>query len=154
MRLLSWRKPWGDDRSWRWGSLHTYEWVTDTYHLLEQMGFFERMALAMLKPYFNRGPYSAPGDHFTLNVSNYLMGKDYHTWIIPSKRLIVDFSLDEPMVAVNSSGQLDNPSNPHYDDGIQAWREGAYIRFPFGDEAVKDQYQDVLTLHPAKPARP
>lgn len=143
-----------DDRRWNWGALHTSLWETDSYKLAPQMGIIERIALHALNPYFNRGPYPAPGDHFTLNVSNYMMGKDFDTWIIPSLRLVVDFSLEEPMMAVNSSGQSDNPSSPHYDDGIKAWREGNYIPFPFRETLVKDRYKDVLTLHPAMPARP
>jgi acyl-homoserine-lactone acylase len=53
------------------------------------------------------------------------------------------------MLASNSSGQSDNPSNPHYDDGIKVWRDGKYISFPFKDAAVKDQYQDVMQLNPS-----
>jgi acyl-homoserine-lactone acylase len=113
------------------------------------MGFFERMGLKLLWPYFNRGPYPAPGDHFTLNVAGYTMGGDFDTWLIPSMRLIVDFSREEPMVAVNSSGQSDNPSSPHYADGIELWREGRYIAFPFKEAAVNAQYQQVLMLRPS-----
>jgi len=113
------------------------------------LGFIERTALKSLWSYFNRGPYPASGDIFTLNVSNYMMVKDFNTWLIPSMRMIVDFSQEEPMLAVNSSGQSDNPSSPHYDDGIKAWRDGKYIPFPFKDAAVKDQYQDVMQLNPS-----
>jgi acyl-homoserine-lactone acylase len=139
----------GDDAGqWRWDALHSYVWETDTSQMAPHMGFFERLGLDALWSYFNRGPYPAPGDHFTLNVSGYTMGQDFDTWLIPSMRLIVDFSLAEPMTAVNSSGQSDNPSSPHYTDGIDAWRQGRYIAFPFQEEAVKAQYHDVLVLTP------
>ncbi|HLZ19222.1 MAG TPA: penicillin acylase family protein [Smithellaceae bacterium] len=137
-----------ESRLWRWGLLHTYLWETDSYKMAPHLGFFERTALGAMTSYFNRGPYPAPGDFFTLNVSMYTMGKDFETWIIPGMRLIVDFSREEPMMAVNSSGQSDNPSSPHYADGITLWREGRYIPFPFRDAAVKAQYQDVLILRP------
>jgi len=137
-----------DPGSWTWGALHTYLWETDSYKMAPHLGFPERMALSAVKSYFNRGPYPASGDFFTLNVSMYTMGKDFDTWIIPSMRLIVDFSRAEPMIAVNSSGQSDHPSSPHYDDGIGAWREGRYIPFPFQEAAVKAQYKNVLTLRP------
>jgi acyl-homoserine-lactone acylase len=52
------------------------------------------------------------------------------------------------MFGVNSSGQSDNPSSPHYDDGIKAWRNGEYIPFPFKEAALKAQYQKVLVLTP------
>jgi acyl-homoserine-lactone acylase len=140
----------GDDvAKWRWGALHTYTWETDTSQMAPHMGFFERLGLKLLWPYFNRGPYAAPGDHFTLNVSGYTMGNDFDTWLIPSMRLIVDFSLQEPMVAVNSTGQSDNPSSANYADGIDAWRAGRYICFPFQEEAVKAQYTQILVLRPA-----
>jgi acyl-homoserine-lactone acylase len=132
-----------------WGALHTYTWETDTYQMAPHLGFIERTALKSLWSYFNRGPYPAGGDIFTLNVSAYMMGKDFNTWLIPSMRMIVDFGQEEPMLAVNSTGQSDNPSSPHYDDGIKAWRDGKYIPFPFKDAAVKDQYQDVMQLNPS-----
>jgi acyl-homoserine-lactone acylase len=110
----------------------------------------ERTALKSLWLYFNRGPYPSPGDIFTLNVSMYMMGKDFKTWLIPSMRMIVDFSQPEPMLAVNSSGQSDNPSSPHYEDGIKAWRDGKYIPFPFKEEAINAQYKDVLQLNPQR----
>lgn len=140
----------GDEgEQWRWGALHTYAWETDTAKMAPRMGFFKRLALKLIGPYFNRGPYPAAGDPFTPNVSNYTIGGSFDTWIIPSMRMIVDFSREEPMLAVNSSGQSDNPSSPHYDDGIAAWREGKYIAFPFKEENVKRRYTQVLVLLPA-----
>ena len=138
-----------DSDKWRWGALHTYTWETDTSQMSRHLSFIERKALGGLWSFFNRGPYPASGDIFTLNVSAYMMGKDFNTWLIPSMRLIVDFSLEEPMLAVNSSGQSDNPSSTHYDDGIKTWRDGQYIRFPFKDAAVKGQYQDVMQFRPS-----
>jgi acyl-homoserine-lactone acylase len=138
-----------EPRKWNWGALHTYTWETDTSKMAPHLGFIERMALNGLWSYFNRGPYSAQGDIFTVNVSAYIMGKDFNTWLIPSVRMIVDFSLEEPMLAVNSSGQSDNPSSPHYDDGIKAWRDGNYIPFPFKEAAVSARYQEVMRLIPS-----
>ena len=137
-----------DHQAWNWGGLHTYVWETEASKMAPHMGFLERTAMRMLRPYFNRGPYPASGDYFTLNVAGYMMGRDFDTWLIPAMRIIVDFSLEEPMYGVNSSGQSDNPSSPHYDDGITAWRTGKYLTFPFGREAVRAQYRDVLVLTP------
>jgi len=137
-----------DPNEWRWGILHTSVWETEASKMADRMGAVERVAMKTLWSYFNRGPYPAPGDVFTLNVSQYTMGENFDTWLIPEMRMIVDFSKDEPMLGVNSSGQSDNPSSPHYDDGINAWRRGEYIRFPFKEEAVKAQYREVLVLTP------
>jgi acyl-homoserine-lactone acylase len=93
-----------DPDKWTWGELHTSTWETEVYKMLPSMGFIERTVMRVLRPYFNRGPYPTPGDYFTLNVSGYMMGQNFDTWLIPAMRLIVDFSSDEPMFAVNSSG--------------------------------------------------
>jgi acyl-homoserine-lactone acylase len=139
----------GKDRSqWRWGTLHTYTWETESSKMAKHMGITERIAMWSLWSYFNRGPYPAPGDHCTLNVSAYLMGQDFDTWLIPAMRIIVDFGLEEPMHVMNSSGQSDNPSSSHYDDEIAPWLRGDYIPMPFGEEAVKKQYDKVLVLKP------
>ncbi|MDD5712688.1 MAG: penicillin acylase family protein, partial [Smithellaceae bacterium] len=138
-----------DSAKWKWGDLHTYSWETDTSKLAPHLGLIERTALRALSSYFDRGPYPAPGDIFTLNVSAYMMGKDFDTWLIPAMRIVVDFSQSEPLVAVNSSGQSDNPSSPHYEDGITAWREGKYLSFPFQNAAIAARYKDVLQLAPA-----
>jgi len=137
-----------DPAQWNWGALHTYVWETESSKMAPHMGFVERVAMNGLWSYFNRGPYPAPGDIFTLNVSAYTMGQDFDTWLIPAMRIIVDFSKEEPMVGVNSSGQSDNPSSPHYDDGIKTWRNGEYVPLPFKEEALKAQYREVLVLTP------
>jgi acyl-homoserine-lactone acylase len=137
-----------DQTCWRWGDLHTYMWEIEATKLAPHIAAIERFALWSLRSYFNRGPYPAPGDVTTLNVSAYHMGEDFDTWLIPAMRIIVDFSLDEPMVAMNNSGQSDNPSSVHYDDAIPTWLNGKYIAMPFGAEAVKNQYRDVLILIP------
>jgi acyl-homoserine-lactone acylase len=138
---------------WQWGAMHTYTWETDNAKMAPRMGFFERFGLKILWPFLNRGPYPAAGDPFTLNVSNYTIGGSFDTWIIPSMHMMVDLSQEEPMVAVNSSGQSDNPSSPYYDDGITTWREGNYIAFPFKEENVKEHYTQVLILQPS-PGKP
>jgi len=140
----------GDTGKWKWGALHTYTWETDTAKMTPHLESFARTAMKMLWPYFNRGPYPAQGDMFTLNVSMYMMGLDFKTWLVPSMRMVVDFSREEPMKAVNSSGQSDNPSSPHYDDGIRAWRDGTYFPFPFRKDAIEGQYRDVLLLNPQR----
>ena len=112
------------------------------------LGFLQRTGLSLMSPYFNRGPFSAPGDYTTLNMSGYMIGKDFETWLIPAMRIVVDFGLEEPFFGVNSTGQSDNPSSPNYDDGIHAWLEGRYQSFPFGKERVEKQYSRVLLLEP------
>ncbi|HEY6609661.1 MAG TPA: penicillin acylase family protein, partial [Pseudomonas sp.] len=82
----------GSNRSaWQWGKLHTYQWDSDATRLAPYMSAGQRASLATLKDYLDRGPYPAGGDHSTLNVSAWLWGKDFDTWLVPAMRMVVDF---------------------------------------------------------------
>jgi acyl-homoserine-lactone acylase len=133
---------------WRWGDLHRYEWVTDASKFAPSMGWVTRWGMRLLSGYLSRGPYPAPGDHTTLNVAGYHIGEDFDVWLIPSMRLIVDFGAEEPLTGINSTGQSDNPASPHYADGIEAWMNGEYHRFPFREENIRRQYTGTLILVP------
>jgi len=138
-----------DPAEWRWGDLHRYHWKSEGTRLAEHMGFFSRTAMKLLAPYFDRGPYPAPGDHNTLNVAGYYPGHDFDVWLIPAMRVIVDFGQKDPLYVINSSGQSDNPASPHYDDGVTAWLNGEYLHLPFDEQAVEEAYLKKLVLHPA-----
>jgi len=144
-------KDLGKDREkWNWGRLHTYYFETEESKMASNMGFVQRTGMKLLSPYFNRGPFPAPGDHTTLNVSAYSMAKDFDTWLIPAMRMIVDFSLAEPLFLVNSTGQSDNPASPHYDDGIHEWLDGNYRSMPFQRKNIEKHYTRVLVLKPSE----
>ncbi len=135
---------------WSWGNLHTYYFETEASKMAEHMGFVKRTGIKFLSPYFNRGPFPAPGDHTTLNVSAYGMAKDFDTWLIPAMRVVVDFSLEEPFYAINSTGQVGNPASLHYDDALYLWLHGDYRPMPFKQENIKEQYNRVLVLKPSE----
>ncbi|MCB9493865.1 MAG: penicillin acylase family protein [Desulfobacteraceae bacterium] len=139
----------GKDRTkWKWGNLHTYYFRTETSKLSKHLGFFKRLGVNMLSQYFNRGPYEAPGDLGTINVSANSPSKNFDVWMIPSMRIIADFSLDEPFYAINSTGQSEHPSSPNYDDGIKAWLNGEYLSFPFKEENMEKVYKKAYVLTP------
>jgi acyl-homoserine-lactone acylase len=141
----------GKDRlEWTWGKLHTYYWKTEASKMSQHMGRLERFGMKLLSWYFNRGPFPATGDHTTLNVSGYDIARNFDTWLIPAVRMIVDFSLEEPFVAMNSSGQSDNPASPHYDDGIHEWLQGNYQPMPFKQDNIEKHYTRVLVLKPSE----
>ena len=115
------------------------------------MGTPQRLATEAIADYLDRGPYPAGGDFSTLNVSEDHWGHSFDAWLIPAMRLIVDFGRDEPMLAVNSSGQSGNPASPHYADGIEAWLKGQYMSFPFKVENQNQVYgTERLSLIPEK----
>ncbi|MCJ8169687.1 penicillin acylase family protein [Atopomonas sediminilitoris] len=125
---------------WQWGQLHTYHWQTDASLLAPHMSALEQTGIKALQGLFDRGPYPAGGDHTTLNVSAWHWGDNFNTWLIPAMRLIVDFNQEEPMQALNSSGQSGDPASPHYDDGIKAWQQGQYQSFPFQSRNLDKTY--------------
>jgi len=142
----------GKDRSdWAWGNLHTYYFETEASRMAEHMGFMQKTGMRFLSGYFNRGPFPAPGDHTTLNVSAYAMASDFDTWLIPAMRIVVDFSLEEPFYAVNSTGQIGNPASPHYDDALHEWLRGNYWPMPFKQENIENRYNRILVLKPSAP---
>ncbi len=142
----------GADRSqWQWGKLHRYNWTSETSRLARYMSPGQRAAVSAIEPYLNRGPYPAGGDHSTLNVSAYHWGQDFDTWMIPAMRIVVDFGREEPLIGLNSSGQSGNPASDHYADGIEAWRRGQYMSFPFQPQNLDKVYGSKrLLLLPGK----
>ncbi|UTW07141.1 penicillin acylase family protein [Pseudomonas benzenivorans] len=129
-----------DPATWQWGTLHRYHWSSDLTQLSQYMGASQRSRISALKDYLDRGPYPAGGDHSTLNVSAYRWGEDFDTWLIPAMRLVVDFGSEEPLIGLNSSGQSGNPASDHYADGIEAWRKGHYMSFPFQPQNLDKAY--------------
>ena len=139
----------GKDRAaWQWGKLHTYFWETDGSKVANQFGGFDKFAFRLLGSFFNYGPLPAGGDHATLNTATYTIGASFDTLEIPAMRLVVDFSQEEPMMALNSSGQSSNPASPHYVYGIAPWLEGRYQPFPFESTRLKQHYGQTRTLVP------
>ena len=128
---------------WKWGSLHTYLWKHD---FTKQLPVFHG--------YFNRGPYPASGDSFTLDVAEHPLGGNFNVVLIPAMRMVVDFGLKEPAMLIGVPGQSGNPSSDHYDDMLGYWLNGKNHPLPFGTEAVTAQYKDVLVLKPETPPTP
>jgi len=119
-----------DHKAWQWGNLHRYTWAA------------QGTALA---------PRQAGGDHTTLNTSAYSWGENFDARLIPAMRVIVDFSLAEPMIGLNSTGQSGNPASPHYADSIDAWLKGQYVSFPMQPQNFDKTYGSKrLSLVPGK----
>ena len=106
----------GDDREkWSWGALHT---ITFKHPLGERGG--------IAGWYFNRGPFPSAGGRHTVNNGWFNLGDPYQTEQISSYRFIVDMGDAEHVLAMNHSGESDNPASAHYEDMIEPWRGGQY----------------------------
>ncbi|WP_162925903.1 penicillin acylase family protein [Isoalcanivorax indicus] len=138
-----------DPANWAWGDLHTYTWQTAATQMKPWLSRTQRWGLSWLDGYLNRGPYPAGGNHNTLNVAGYPLGRDFAVHSIPAMRMVVDFAAEEPLQLVNSGGQSGNPASPHYDDGIEVWLGWQNRTLPFGRDAVQAHYNRLLVLRPA-----
>ena len=85
-------------------------------------------------------------DHYLFHRTSDLTFK-----VVISMRIVVDFAAAEPLIGLNSSGQSGNPASRHYADGIEAWRKGQYMTFPFRAENLDKAYGNRrLILLPAR----
>lgn len=129
-----------DHKAWQWGKLHRDNW-TSANPLARQLGGGE----------FNRSASAAGGDHTTLNVSGFEWGKGFDARVAPSLRMIVDFSLVEPMTGMINTGQSGNPASPYYANSIEPWQKGQYMSIPLQQQNYEKGYgKQRLTLTPGK----
>ena len=98
--------------TWELGKVPHVRFRDRVIRMAPNLDFIQRAGLSLLYSYFNRGPFPAPGDFTTPNISAYMIGKDFNTWMIPAMRLVVDFGLEEPFYGVNSTGPERQPFEP------------------------------------------
>ena len=137
-----------DSSKWQLGQLQKYTWESAGTQMKPLLPFYEQWGISALSGYLDRGPYPAGGSRNTLNVAGYDVGNDYDVWNIPAMRLVVDFSLDEPMYLTNAGGQSGNPASPYYDKGIETWLKAKNRKIPFKRENVRKHYSKLLMLSP------
>ncbi|WP_122558581.1 penicillin acylase family protein [Pseudomonas viridiflava] len=129
-----------DHKAWQWGKLHRDNW-TASNPLVKQMGGVE----------YNRSAVPAGGDHTTINASGYEWGKGFDARMAPGLRMIVDFSLVEPMTDLISTGQSGNPASPYYANSIEPWLKAQYMSIPLQQSNYEKGYgKQRLTLTPGK----
>ncbi|HEX4940857.1 MAG TPA: penicillin acylase family protein, partial [Candidatus Kapabacteria bacterium] len=139
-----------DPANWRWGKLHTYHWESGSTKMKPFMPAVPGMVVGLLGRYLDRGPFPAPGSTNTVNVAGYTIGDGYKVWNVPAMRLVVDFSLSEPLQVIIAGGQSGNPASRHYDDGIPLYLSGDNRRMAFHDAGlVSEQFNRTLVLKPA-----
>ncbi|MGX0955054.1 acyl-homoserine-lactone acylase [Pseudomonas viridiflava] len=129
-----------DHKAWQWGKLHRDNW-TASNPLVKQMGGVE----------YNRSAVPAGGDHTTINASGYEWGKGFDARMATGLRMIVDFSLVEPMTGLISTGQSGNPASPYYANSIEPWLKAQYMSIPLQQSNYEKGYgKQRLTLTPGK----
>lgn len=126
-----------DMRSWQWGKLHQYQWPAPSWHGLGDG--------------ITRAPMATGGDFSTLALTPYAWGSDFNTSLPASARMVVDFSMAEPLQLLTSSGQSGNSASAHYSDGLDAWFKGRFMSLPVQPQHFERAYGSKrLSLVPGK----
>jgi penicillin amidase len=122
---------------WSWGRLHGY--------LFRHPGATNGLFASLL----NRGPYPAPGDDNTVNVSWCLAARgSYEATTIPSMRMIAAMGDPDGLWLSGPLGQSGQPGSPHYNDLTRAFLEGEQARVPLTAAGVQAVARERLTLMP------
>ena len=127
-----------DPAEWRWGDLHTLEFV----HPLGR--------LAALAPYFNIGPFPVPGHSNTVNKMQF-KPEDWKVYHGPSMRQITDFSDLDNSLGVLPTGQSGVRASSHYDDLAPLWLNGEYHPLLMERARIEEVAEATLTLFPPEP---
>jgi acyl-homoserine lactone acylase PvdQ len=125
-------------KRWAWGKIHRY--------VYRHPGAKGKIAEWLL----NRGPYPAPGNCTTINVSGYVLPSGgYEVNAIPSMRFIADMGDDEKSLFCCPMGQSGQPGHRHYDDMIDLFRNGGMVPLYLSREKAMRAARRVLKLTPS-----
>ena len=151
------RAAFGDPDLWDWGRLHTATFREATIGTGSGIG--------PLEWYFNQGPVAVPGAAGAVYNSYYRLSRAYPdpsdpefeplgidqlftVTTLPSYRLLLDLSdLDGARIII-TTGQSGHPFSTHYDDQIDAWRNGETLPLHFTRDAIAAATVATLTLTP------
>jgi penicillin amidase len=136
-----------DPNGWSWGKLHT---ITFKHRALGSQ------PVAFI---YNRGPF--PVSAYSALVNNtgggfgfaYAPGNPQLTDIMkqtygPSLRQIVDLSDLNASRFIHTTGQSGLPTQPHYDDFIDKWRNIQYVPMWWNKDDIQANAEGTLTLTP------
>ena len=125
--------------NWEWNKVHTVEYQ----HPLGK--------LAILKPFFNVGPFSVPGSVEVINNQFFDFSEDgfYKVKGGPSSRRIIDFSDIENSWGILPTGQSGNPFSQHYNDQSDLYNAGKFRKMKLNKEEII-QSSTELVFYPSK----
>jgi penicillin amidase len=111
---------------WAWKNLHTLE----LNHPLGQV--------ALLRKYFNVGPYPAHGSSEVINNLMFSYGGTEKLDVLagPSTRRIIDFSDIENSVSILPGGQSGNVMSKHYKDQAEMYVKGEFRKMLINQEEI------------------
>jgi len=125
--------------SWQWGKVHTAEFRSQS---------FGKSGIKPIERIFNRGPMAVSGGITTVAVSMWDMKNPFQVKHIVSQRMIVDMGNLSASMMVNTTGQSGHPTNRHYDDNIEPWRNVRYHPTLWDRAQVERESRERLVLEP------
>lgn len=123
-----------DESKWQWGSLLNYHWQNDATKMIPFLDPVKGYVVDKLGKYTDIGPFPAGGTRNTVNVAGHDTGDAYDVWNVPAMRLVVDFSLDEPVYLTIAGGQSANPESPYYEKGVDTWMKAENRNLPYNSQ--------------------
>jgi penicillin amidase len=125
--------------NWEWSKVHTVEYQ----HPLGK--------LAILRPFFNVGPFGVQGSVEVINNQFFDFSEDgqYKVKGGPSSRRIIDFSDVENSWAILPTGQSGNPFSQHYNDQSDLYNAGKFRKMKMNKEEII-QSSTQLVFYPLK----
>jgi penicillin amidase len=124
---------------WQWQKVHTVEYQ----HPIGK--------LALLRPFFNVGPFEVAGSNEVINNQFFDFAEDgfYKVKGGPSSRRIIDFSDVENSLGILPTGQSGNPFSMHYNDQAELYNSGKFRKMKLNKKEVI-QSSTKLVFYPAK----
>lgn len=123
-----------DPESWNW----------ERVHFIDHPHPFGSKAL--LKPFFNVGPFAAPGGMETINNSSFhLNGEGKYTANYgPAMRIILDFGDIENGISILPTGNSGNVLSPHYSDQAEMFVNGDFRKMMMNEDEIREEGQSLF----------
>lgn len=102
------------ENNWQWGKIH--------FSTFRALGFGETKWLSWI---WNQS-IPTPGDSYTINVGAY--NESFEQIAGATYRQLIDLIDFENSYYIQALGQSGNPLNKHYDDLMNMWKQGQYVR--------------------------
>jgi penicillin amidase len=104
--------------------IDTWEWRR--VHFIEHPHVFS--TVAVLKEFFNVGPFPAPGGNETINNASFIFNGNgtYTSHYGPAMRIVIDFADVENATSILPTGNSGNVMSPHYSDQAEMYVKGEY----------------------------
>jgi penicillin amidase len=126
---------------WRWGTMHTLDLVNQSLGVSDN---------GLVRALFNRGPFRVGGGSGIVNATSWDAREGYEVTAVPSMRMVVDLADLDRSRWIQLTGSSGHAFHDHYVDQHELWAQGKTLPWPFGEKAVDEATDDVLTLSPRR----